>query len=692
MATRYWVGGSGSWSSTLTTNWSASSGGASGASAPTSADDVVFNVLSNTGTGAFTVTVSTSAVCLSFTASGLDGVMTLGGTSVLSIYGSLTLPATNFLWTNAATTLFRSTTTGRTVTTNGVNIAGGFDFSGVGGGWTLGSALTLSEDVIVTAGSFNTGNFNVTIGRLFSATGTLTRAVTLGSSTITVADSGSATSESWDITVTTGLTFSAGTSTIIMSGASPNFTSAALTYRNVSFTSTASSNTVYLYTSGCTFTTLTFTAPSVASYRTIELSGNNTITTLVASGASAVQRLFFTSSVFGTNRSLTVGTWTTKTDVDFQSITALGTSIPWSGTRLGDGGDNNANITFTSKTVYWNLAGTMNWPDTGWATTSGGVPAVNNFPLPQDTAVFDNAGAVTSITLGDWLIGTLDMSGRTSPMVLTPGTGNPFMCGDITLGTGVTTSSNNTIFLQGFTLRTLTTNGVAITFPIEVFTPWQLGSALTSTSILSVNDALASFDAVSYPVTVVSFRTSVTNTDVLMGSGLWTLTASVGVIWQIDATTTFTKGTANILESGIDGGTKEFRGGGKTYNNFTLANTSSTGTILFTGANTFATFASLKTGAHTLTFPASTINSFSDFSVNARPPGVVLTINSSTPGTKGTVTKIGTSTITVDYASITDSTGSPANKWFASNTLNNGTTAGWTYTGFTAPASFLALF
>jgi hypothetical protein len=35
MADRYWVGGTGTWSSTNTANWSTSSGGAGGASVPT---------------------------------------------------------------------------------------------------------------------------------------------------------------------------------------------------------------------------------------------------------------------------------------------------------------------------------------------------------------------------------------------------------------------------------------------------------------------------------------------------------------------------------------------------------------------------------------------------------------------------------------------------------------------------------
>ena len=83
MADRYWVGGTGTWSSTNTANWSASSGGATGASVPTASDNVFFDVNSNVGTGAFTCTMAnTPRVCNDFTASGLDGTMTLAGSGI----------------------------------------------------------------------------------------------------------------------------------------------------------------------------------------------------------------------------------------------------------------------------------------------------------------------------------------------------------------------------------------------------------------------------------------------------------------------------------------------------------------------------------------------------------------------------------------------------------------------------------
>ena len=69
MADRYWVGGNGVWSSTNTTNWSATSGGAGGASVPTSLD----NVYINTSSGPLSLEVTTATgytpVCYTFTMS-----------------------------------------------------------------------------------------------------------------------------------------------------------------------------------------------------------------------------------------------------------------------------------------------------------------------------------------------------------------------------------------------------------------------------------------------------------------------------------------------------------------------------------------------------------------------------------------------------------------------------------------------
>lgn len=59
MANRFWVGGAGTWDSTSTANWSATSGGAAGASAPVAVDSVFFDA--NSGAG--TCTTDATAVC-----------------------------------------------------------------------------------------------------------------------------------------------------------------------------------------------------------------------------------------------------------------------------------------------------------------------------------------------------------------------------------------------------------------------------------------------------------------------------------------------------------------------------------------------------------------------------------------------------------------------------------------------------
>ena len=86
MADRYWVGGTGTWNTSSTTNWSASSGGSSGASVPVYGDNVFFNQAST-----YTVTMTGALACGNITVSA--GVVTFqNGTSpTLRIAGSMSL-------------------------------------------------------------------------------------------------------------------------------------------------------------------------------------------------------------------------------------------------------------------------------------------------------------------------------------------------------------------------------------------------------------------------------------------------------------------------------------------------------------------------------------------------------------------------------------------------------------------------
>jgi hypothetical protein len=214
MANRYWVAGTGTWNGTSTTNWSASSGGASGASVPTSADNVFFDANSNTGTGAFTVTMATvAAVCADFDASAVDGTMTLAGTVGIDVYGSLLWPATNFTRSYSGTTTFRATTTGKTVNTNGRAFGGTVTFDGIGGGWTLGSALTTPATFNLTNGSLNLGGFTLT-GFNFSSNNSNTRTLAFNGGTYVITGNANTSAQTlWSVSTATGLTVT-GTPTV----------------------------------------------------------------------------------------------------------------------------------------------------------------------------------------------------------------------------------------------------------------------------------------------------------------------------------------------------------------------------------------------------------------------------------------------------------------------------------------------
>jgi hypothetical protein len=260
---------------------------------------------------------------------------------------------------------------------------------------------------------------------------------------------------------------------------------------------------------------------------------------------------------------LTVATIATLSDVDFQDIVAAGASGTWSGTRIGDGGGNSNITTAAPKTVYWNLAGAQNWNSTGWALSSGGAPAANNFPLAQDTAVFDNTGAVTgtiSINSSNWWLPAINIT-KTGAMTLASGAAVPRFYGSLTFqaatvltGTGIwtyaPTGKNSTITSNGITLSTPFTvasfnGGLAIA---DNFT---IGSTLTfnlSNGTLTLNNNTLSCGV---------FNSSNTNVrSIAFGTGNITVTGSNVNVFPLGVMTNFSytgTPTINATYSGSTG-------------------------------------------------------------------------------------------------------------------------------------------
>ncbi|NDB60319.1 hypothetical protein EB001_17970 [bacterium] len=233
MANRYWVGGTGTWDSVTKTHWSATSGGAGGATVPTFSDDVIIDA--NSGTGTYTITNTGGSVdCKSFTISGLTTQsLTLTIQSGINCYGSWNTQGTQVTYTVPAGTVninLSGTTSGLTFNPNGVSLPFNVNFGSGSSSYTLGSNLTLTKSASVcsiTAGTLNIGSYTVSLAR-FSMSGS----TTLVSSSATINCNGTGIASGTSLFSSTAATVS-GALTII-------------------YSSTASAGTIYVLTSPTT--------------------------------------------------------------------------------------------------------------------------------------------------------------------------------------------------------------------------------------------------------------------------------------------------------------------------------------------------------------------------------------------------------------------------------------------------------
>jgi hypothetical protein len=561
MADRFWVGGTGTWDATTTTNWSTTSGGAGGASAPTSADDVYFDANSDAG-GAFTVTVAAGGRnCKNFDSTGVDQAMVLAGAAassvILNIHGDTCIfAASNFSITTSVGSgqlffiIFLNNSSDLTLTTNGVNHPGGYSIDcGAVRKIILGSALNCGT-LEFRQGIFDTANYNVTCTFIQKLPAASASQFLMGSSTVTC-------QFYWDFG---GVhTINAGTSSLVITGTNPisngNFGSSN-TYYDVSFTNTAVGNLIFNNT--YTFNNLTFPVRSSNGIRQISFGGDITINgtlDIQSANTSAVRRTFIASTLVGTTRTLTAATVATLADVDFRDIEGAGLGT-WSGTRLGNCGGNTG-ITFDAgKDVY--RVGTGGWSATQWALTSGGSVDVNNFPLAQDTAIFDTGTTTGTHFSGGtpWNVGTLDMSALNVAVTLSLSGFNIY--GDVTLNSNVSTSDPANIFFIGSATQTITSAGVNITNYLTLDKAeglFLLGDNLTTLNTIQLNRGTISLNNFDLTIGRISSNNADTRS-IAFGTSEINLTANSSDLLQISNATNFTytgTPTINLTYSGSVG-------------------------------------------------------------------------------------------------------------------------------------------
>jgi len=682
MAKRYWVGGSGNWNSSSTTNWSATSGGASGASAPTSVDDVFFDANSNTGTNPFTVTILANATCRNWDVSGLDGLMTMtGSTTLFQVYGGIYFSGFNLTSTFTGIINLRATSGINFITTNGVTLSA--LQVNCAGTYRLGSNITLdsnsrpSIDLISGVFSVNgwTANLTGTGVTNIAGSGTTSRTLTLTNSVVNCYSTSSPINLA-------GSNYALSTSNSIINiyGSSATITeSLAASYNIVYFQAPSAIGTRSLATSS-SFATLRVDTGFVAGIYPFTVSSNITVNSLQLLGSSnPAIRHGFSSNVAGTQRSLSGTSGFSLQNVDFKDIAS--SSTVWSGTSIATLG-NTTNITASAaKTVYWNLAGTQNWSATGWATSSGGVPAVANFPIAQDTAVFDDNGAAGTITVdANYNISNLNTSGRTLPVTINVSV-FLYLFRSLTLGSGLT--SSGILIFTGNLISQIIANGNTTNFNIR----WEKnpgtaggisGGNFTSTNDFTVTSG--TFQTGGNNVTVRGFYTGNSTKILSFSSSTITLTGSGEVCNLTGSSTTFSSNTATLSFSSASA--KIFR------------STSAFGfsSLIQSGAGALSMFGVVCTNISTNVTPTTVnfygANTFTNFNLNGTPGNLVTLGNANalfntTYSLRAIIITTSPSTIKVlDYVNVSglqfESPGNGVNNvsWYATNSTNSGNNQG----------------
>jgi hypothetical protein len=93
MASRFWVGGTGTWDNSDTTHWAASSGGAGGQSVPSSSDTVTFDGSSGGGTVTVAATINASNTLQSLVCGAFTGTLDFATNNPSIIFSVASSPA-----------------------------------------------------------------------------------------------------------------------------------------------------------------------------------------------------------------------------------------------------------------------------------------------------------------------------------------------------------------------------------------------------------------------------------------------------------------------------------------------------------------------------------------------------------------------------------------------------------------------
>lgn len=260
------------------------------------------------------------------------------------------------------------------------------------------------------------------------------------------------------------------------------------------------------------------------------------------------------------------------------------------------------------------------------------------------------------------------------------GTSTTGIEGNLNFTALVTWTNTGTVSFTAATSKTITSTGTsfasALNFNSTSTGTWVLQDNLTSTA--GVTHTSGTIDLNGKTLTVGGSYTTATGTkNLTFNGGTLACQAATTTAFNNAQPTGYstTAGTGTGYISMTAATAKTFVGGGLTFN-CTLSQDGA-GALTITGANTFFNIRNTVQPA-TVTFPASTTNIFSNFSLSGT-AGNLVTINSSTGGTQATISK-SSGVVFRDYLSIQDSAATGGASWYAgANSTNVSGNTGWVF-------------
>jgi hypothetical protein len=313
----------------------------------------------------------------------------------------------------------------------------------------------------------------------------------------------------------------------------------------------------------------------------------------------------------------------------------------------------------------------------------------NNFPLAQDTAVFQSSSlnSAATVTLNDsYNIGTIDMSARTTnTMILATSTVAPAVYGNWINGSGCSFTGTGAITFAGRGSQTITSAGAAaFTQAFTINTPG--GSVTLQDAFSSSSSGNPTIQLTAGTLNLNNFNATLTNgtfngssnftRTIALGSGTFTLGNAGGAGWNTGTSTNLTvTGTGTVRLLGATA--KTFTGGGLAYTNITL-DQAGAGTLTISGNNTFKNITNTSGVANTISF-AATSTTLSQFSA-AGTSGNLLTISGTSAASPATLI-LSSGTVSSDYLTINNIKAyATTSTWYAGTHSTNGGTLGWIFT------------